>query len=102
MNKVIIIILGIILWFAIMLSSMYVHEYYHKFDYKNIETINERVCVLNNCGDGNLGSYTFDLVNAEDYDKVLEIKKYTEYKAYSVQSAYILLCILLVLLFCLK
>ena len=98
-NKYIIIILGIVFWFAIMFSSVYVYEYYHKFDYRNIEIINEDVCVLLNCGEGNLGYYMFDLVNEDDYVKVLKIREYTEHRAYLIQSTFILSCILSVLLF---
>ena len=102
MKKTMIIVLGIVLWFLIMFSSFYIHEYYHKFDYRNIETTNENVCVLFNCESGHLGSYTFDLINDNDYIDVLKIREYTEYKAYLIQSAYCLSCFLIILLIFLK
>ena len=81
-----------------MTGSLYIHEYSHKWDYRNIEKTNEKVCVIYDCGDGNLGRYSFKLTNTNEYDKVLEIKKYTEYKAYLMQFDFVLINTIIALL----
>jgi hypothetical protein len=65
----------------LVVMSIVLHEYVHKFDYRNIEKFNEKMCILD-C-DGNAGYYSFEYyLDEENYQKYLEISKYTEFHAY--------------------
>lgn len=90
---------GMILWLAIMLSSIVVHEYYHKFEMRNIEKISDDICIsmFANCDDG-FGYYRIFLANEEASKRALEITEGWEMRAYLVQTAFTLFCILMILM----
>ncbi len=78
--------------------STFAHELTHKFDYRNIEKTNERVCVFKNCDDGAVGSYSF-CVDDSQLKETQKISKYTEINASLVSLSFVFLFFLLVLIF---
>lgn len=79
---------------GIIVLSTILHEEFHRFDLKNIEKTNEQICYLS--PSKNIGFYTFEVKSQEEQNKVEEIRKFTEYKAYSVD-----IIITLIYAFCL-
>ncbi len=97
------ILLVVLLFGAYLLTTFYfsiwVHEFTHKFEYKDIpkEKNTEELCALNVCKNrlnaDEMGYYTFIPANKEAEEKALSIHKTSEPYAYSVQFIfYALLC----------
>lgn len=82
-------VLSIILIWVI---SVVIHEYVHKFDYRNIPKSSEEFCFLNNCvkdGQKGLAYYYFVPSTKEAREEALGIQKYTETHAMIVQLVFV-------------
>ena len=85
-----ILILAVSFFFFLMISSVYVHENFHKFEMRNIEKVSEDICVslTADCRNDGWGHYHFVPANEQEYEKALEIEKGWEERAYVVQGVY--------------
>lgn len=97
-QSILLLILFIILQIPVFYGAIYAHELSHKYDFRNIEKTNEDFCVGFNCNEGSFGHYKFE---SKITPEVLEIHKYTEFKAWSITIGVLLAYILFVLM-CLK
>lgn len=70
------------------------HELTHKFDFRNIDKTDERICFLG-CGD-DAGYYKF-YYNIEDREEVLRIHKYSERNADIVSILWCLISFFIVI-----
>ena len=80
------------LFFALM--SVPVHELTHKFDYRNVETSNEKICLFIGCSSETstrLGYYYFEYNESEEAEIEI-IDEYTEIHAYRTSSIFFFLC----------
>lgn len=98
MNKKLLVVVGIILFIGLTFLSFYAHEFYHKFEMRNVEKINETICVsfFKNCKNNGFGHYDFTPIDQENYDKAVEIMEKGigwEIRAYLFQISFIPLVI---------
>lgn len=71
---------------GILLTSIIIHENFHRFDFRKIEKQNESICYLTS-DNKNVGYYSFNHNNLEGVNK---IKEYTELKA--LLLSFLLIC----------
>lgn len=67
---------------GIFVVSTVLHEEFHRFDFRDVEKTNEEICYL--APGKNMGYYTFYVLEGKEQDKVEEIQRFAEYKAYSI------------------
>ena len=98
-NKILLVVCGIIAFLLIMIGSIYVHEYYHKYEMRNIEKTSDSLCVslLLNC-DGQFGYYRVEGDNEQEHEKALKIMENWENRAYFVQLMFVVDFNLIILL----
>lgn len=70
------------------LSGNVLHELSHRYDFRDIEKKNESTCFLS--FSDNVGYYSFS-ASPDQYEKIQEIDKYTEFKAYSIDGILMLI-----------
>lgn len=88
--------------FGVFVFTTAVHELSHKMDFEEVEPFNEEICILNldtNLITGAAGYYSFE-VYQDFIERSVEIRKYTEFKAYAfdlIIALIFLLCVAFVL-----
>jgi len=85
------------LFFALM--SVPVHELTHKFDYRNVETSNEKICLFIGCSSEistRLGYYYFEYSRSDETELEI-IDEYTEIHAYNTSLIFLFICVIIFL-----
>jgi len=92
MRGKILILIMFFLFFASM--SIPVHELTHKFDYRNVEKSNEKICLFIGCSSEistRLGYYYFEYSRSDETELEI-IDEYTEIHAYRTSSIFFFVC----------
>jgi hypothetical protein len=82
----------------VFISSIYIHELTHKYDFKDIDKTNEKMCVLINCEYNNKVYFGYYIFESDDIT-VQRISIYTENNAMFAQLMYTIFMLALFLLF---
>jgi len=102
-TKIIILISLLLFQIPVIMGSIYLHEHVHKWDFKDIPKTDESFCVGFDCGEGLLGSYSFNFDDTSELVKQYQdIKQYSEYKAYGVQGLFLIGYLLLIVYFIIR
>lgn len=78
--------------FGVIFASVIIHENIHKFDYRDIEKINEEICYLSFSKRMPIGYYYFE--TGENVTEIEMGMKMAEIKAYSVSVILMLIWVL--------
>ena len=88
MQKIIKYTILVFVFVGLVLIGIPLHELTHKFDFRNIEKTNEKMCILG-CGDA-VGYYSFEIAQSEE-EEYQRIHRYTEIHAYSITVIWLII-----------